>query len=595
MMNPISNKQIWWLVIAVAVIWFANLEYRKLIKPDEGRYAEIPREMVASGDWTTPRLNGLKYFEKPPLQYWATATAYTVFGEHQWTSRLWTALTGFAGIVLVWFAGSRLFGREAANYAAILLGSSMLYVLMAHINTLDMGVTFFLTLGILALLLAQQGYGSLQNRREQVEMQDAAQRATRHTDQVGEEQASTQHSRSTAQQVIKASRNWMLLAWAALALAVLSKGLMGLILPGAALFIYCVVQRDFSVLKRMHWLPGLAVFFLITAPWFYLVMKANPEFFQRFFIYEHYLRFTTKVHDRYQPWYYFVPILLLGALPWTVLMFDTLMRTWKGGARAANVFSAERFLLIWAVFIYLFFSVSSSKLPSYLLPMFPALALLMGKQLVEISSRRLFWLIAPILPLMLLGLGLAPFTARLADTPLQVQGYGEYAWWLVAAALVWSLGMIAALVLLRRPNLAEASKPAAVLVLAFSSLFAAQLGTSGYNTIAKERSAYFIAEAIRPYVKADEPFYSIATYEQTLPFYLKRTFTLVAYQDEMAFGIMQEPQRWIPDIVGFAKVWQAQPAALAIMPVSIYPQLKQLDLDMKIIFEDPQYIVVSKP
>ena len=595
MMNPISNKQIWWLIIALAVIWFANLEYRKLIKPDEGRYAEIPREMVASGDWTTPRLNGLKYFEKPPLQYWATATAYTVFGEHQWTSRLWTALTGFAGIVLVWFAGSRLFGREAANYAAILLGSSMLYVLMAHINTLDMGVTFFLTLGILALLLAQQGYGSLQNRREQVEMQDAAQRATRHTDQVGEEQASTQHSRSTAQQVIKASRNWMLLAWAALALAVLSKGLMGLILPGAALFIYCVVQRDFSVLKRMHWLPGLAVFFLITAPWFYLVMKANPEFFQRFFIYEHYLRFTTKVHDRYQPWYYFVPILLLGALPWTVLMFDTLMRALKGGARAANVFGAERFLLIWAVFIYLFFSVSSSKLPSYLLPMFPALALLMGKQLVEISSRRLFWLIAPILPLMLLGLGLAPFTARLADTPLQVQGYGEYAWWLVAAALIWSLGMIAALVLLRRPNLAEASKPAAVLVLAFSSLFAAQLGTSGYNTIAKERSAYFIAEAIRPYVKADEPFYSIATYEQTLPFYLKRTFTLVAYQDEMAFGIMQEPQRWIPDIPGFAKVWQAQPAALAIMPVSIYPQLKQLDLDMKIIFEDPQYIVVSKP
>ncbi len=551
MIRDISDKRLWWLVIAVAVIWFANLEYRKLIKPDEGRYAEIPREMVASGDWTTPRLNGLKYFEKPPLQYWATATAYTVFGEHQWTSRLWTALTGFAGVLLVWFAGSRLFGREAANYAAILLGSSMLYVLMAHINTLDMGVTFFLTLGIVGLLIAQQ--------------------------------------------VIKASRNWMLLAWAALALAVLSKGLMGLILPGAALFIYCVVQHDFSVLKRMHWLPGLAVFFLITAPWFYLVMKANPEFFQRFFIYEHYLRFTTKVHDRYQPWYYFVPIMLLGALPWTVLMFDMLMRALKGGARAANVFGAERFLLIWAVFIYLFFSVSSSKLPSYLLPMFPALALLMGKHLVEISSRRLFWLIAPILPLMLLGLGLAPFTARLADTPLQVQGYGEYAWWLVAAALIWSLGMIAALVLLHRPNLVEAPKPAAVLVLAFSSLFAAQLGTSGYNTIAKERSAYFIAEAIRPYVKADEPFYSIATYEQTLPFYLKRTFTLVAYQDEMAFGIMQEPQRWIPDIPGFAKVWQAQPAALAIMPVSIYPQLEQLDLDMKIIFEDPQYIVVSKP
>ncbi len=553
MTKHISRKQLWWLVIVVAVIWFSNLEYRKLIKPDEGRYAEIPREMVASGDWVTPRLNDLKYFEKPPLQYWATATAYTVFGEHQWTSRLWTGLTGFAGILLVWFAGLRLFGREAGGYAAMLLGSSFLYAMMGHINTLDMGVTFFLTLGIVGLLLGQ------------------------------------------AEPDARKQRNWMLLAWAGLALAVLSKGLMGLVLPGAAMFIYVVSQRDLSVLKRMHWLPGLSLFFLITAPWFYLVMKANPEFFQRFFIYEHYLRFTTKVHDRYQPWYYFIPILLAGMLPWTLLMIDTLLRTWKSGARVADVFSPARFLLIWAVFIYVFFSMSGSKLPSYLLPMFPALALLMGKQLVEMNTRKLFWLIAPILPLTLLGLCLAPFTARLADTPLQMQVYGEYAAWLFAASLVLSLGVIAALVLLRRQHSGTEPKPVAVLVLSLSFLIAAQLGTSGYNTIAKERSAYYVAEAIRPYVKPNEPIYSVANYEQTLPFYLKRTFTLVDYRDEMDFGIMQEPQRWIPDIASFAKVWQAQPAALAIMPVSIYPQLQQLNFDMRIIYRDTQLIVVSKP
>jgi hypothetical protein len=199
------------------------------------------------------------------------------------------------------------------------------------------------------------------------------------------------------------------------------------------------------------------------------------------------------------------------------------------------------------------------------------------------------------LPLTLLGLGFAPFTARLADTPLQVQGYSAYAYWLVAAALICSMGVIAALVLLRRPHAVKEHKFAAVVVLALSSLLAAQLGASGYNTIAKERSAYYIAEAIRPYVKADVPFYSVDTYEQTLPFYLKRTFTLVQYQDEMAFGIMQEPQRWIPDYAGFAKVWQAQPAALAIMPADTYTRLKQMDFAMKIIYEDPQYIVVSKP
>ncbi|MGH8731979.1 MAG: ArnT family glycosyltransferase, partial [Burkholderiales bacterium] len=102
-----------------AVVWFGNIESRKLIKPDEGRYAEVPREMVASGDWLTPRLNGIKYFEKPPLQYWATATAYSAFGLHHWTARLWSALTGLLGIFVIWFTGRRLYGEPAGILTAL--------------------------------------------------------------------------------------------------------------------------------------------------------------------------------------------------------------------------------------------------------------------------------------------------------------------------------------------------------------------------------------------------------------------------------------------------------------------------------------------
>ncbi|MDD2720260.1 MAG: glycosyltransferase family 39 protein [Gallionella sp.] len=553
-MNGFSGKQLWWLLVAVAVIWFANLEYRTLIKPDEGRYAEIPREMVVSGDWVTPRLNDLKYFEKPPLQYWATATAYELFGEHQWTSRLWAGLTGFAGLLLVWYAGLRLFGRETANYAAMLLGSSLLYVLIGHINTLDMGVTFFIMLGLFGMLLGQ-------------------------TDEYP-----------------KARRNWMLLAWAGMALAVLSKGLMGVILPGTALFIYCIVQRDFGVLKRMHWLPGLAVFLLITAPWFYLVMKANPEFFQRFFIYEHYTRFTTKDLGRYQPWYYFVPVLLAGALPWTVLMFDAMWNTLRGARpmrlshRQARPFDAARFLLVWAVFIYVFFSVSGSKLPSYLLPMFPALALLMGKRIAAMRERVLFWQVAPVLPVVAGLLWMGVNVGKFASTPNQMELYPHYSVWLVAASLLWLVGLLWGMALLWRSQ-----KAPAVLVLSLSALVAAQIGLSGYNSVARERSAKHIAEAIRAEVKPDIPFYSVLTYEQTLPFYLKRTFTLVQYQDEMYFGIAQEPQRWIPTVDQFIKVWDAQPQALAIMESYLYPQLEQKGLPMKIIFADRQHIVVKKP
>jgi 4-amino-4-deoxy-L-arabinose transferase-like glycosyltransferase len=416
-----------------------------------------------------------------------------------------------------------------------------------------MGVTFFITLGIVGLLIGQTRVA----KRDQ--------------------------------------RNWMLLAWAGMALAVLSKGLMGVVLPGAALFIYCVVERDFSVLKRMHWLPGLAVFLLIAAPWFYLVMKANPEFFGRFFIYEHYTRFTTKDLGRYQPWYYFVPILLAGALPWTVLMFDTLLRAWRRGRQPGKLFNAERFLLIWVVFIYLFFTVSGSKLPSYLLPMFPALALLMGQRITVMRERTLFWQIAPVVPFALVLLVLAANIGKFADTPQQIELYPKFGAWLVVAVLVWLAGLLGGMVLLKR-----AQKFGAILVLAVSTLLTAQIGLSGHNEAARDRSAKHIAEAIRAEVKPAEgkqeiPFYSVLTYEWTLAFYLQRIFTLVEYQDEMSFGIQQEPQRWIPTIAEFAKVWATQPEALAIMPVHAYALLQQQGLAMKIIFEDGQHIVVKKP
>jgi len=550
MMNSsFSRRALWLLFLAACVIWFGNLEYRKLIKPDEGRYAEIPREMVASGDWVTPHLNDFKYFEKPPLQYWATAVAYEVFGEHPWTSRLWTALTGFAGILLTAFVGMRLFGREAGLYAGMILGGSTLYVLMGHVNTLDMGVTFFISLGLFSLLLAQN------------------------------------------EQAVAARRRWMTLAWAAMALAVLSKGLMGLILPGAALFLYSLLNRDAGVWLRMHWVSGLLTFFLLAAPWFVLVMRANPEFFEFFFIHEHFQRFLTKVHDRYQPWHYFIPILLFGMLPWTLLMFDAVLSTWRDTAGQARCFSAERFLLVWAVFVYLFFSLSSSKLPSYLLPMFPALAVLMGKQMAKMPARRLFWLIAPVLPLLLvLLLALGPLVEQQAENPVQYEMYAAYAEWLTVAAVIWLLGTAGALVAFRRSH-----KTVGVAALALASLLAAQIGLTGYNTIARERSGYLIAEAIQPELKPDMPFYSVRTYEQTLPFYLKRTLILVDYQDEMAFGIRQEPHKWIPDVESFASRWANDSEALAIMPLATFPELQQKGVAMKEIFRDHQIVVVRKP
>ena len=222
------------VIFAFALVWFGSLDYRKLVKPDEGRYAEIAREMAVSSDWLTPRLNGLKYFEKPPLQYWATAAAYDAFGESEWTARLWTGLTGFLGILLAGFTARRLFGPTAALFAAATLASSLLYLLMGHFSSLDMGLAFFLEVAVCGFLLAQEG-----------------------------------------------KRNWMLVAWAGLALAVLSKGIVALVLTGGTIVLYSLLTRDWSPWRRFDFLRGLPLFLLIAAPWFIAVSDANPEFVVR--------------------------------------------------------------------------------------------------------------------------------------------------------------------------------------------------------------------------------------------------------------------------------------------------------------------------
>src|SRR5438045_5935763 len=149
--------------------------------------------MVASGDWITPRLNGFKYFEKPPLQYWATAALFEVLGERDWVARLWTALLGVAGIALSLHAGNRLFGRPVGAFAAAMLAGSPLYVVLGQVNTLDMGVTFFLSAAMFALLLERP-----------------------------------------------------LWFWIACALAVLSKGLIGMVLPGGAIVLDLLLEADGS-------------------------------------------------------------------------------------------------------------------------------------------------------------------------------------------------------------------------------------------------------------------------------------------------------------------------------------------------------------
>jgi 4-amino-4-deoxy-L-arabinose transferase-like glycosyltransferase len=544
--TPPKRRTLLLLLAVLAVLWFGNLDYRKLVRPDEGRYAEIPREMVASGDWLTPRLNGLKYFEKPPLQYWATAAAYEAFGEHHWTVRLWPAVTGFAGVVLTYFIGATLFGALAGLYAALILASSVGYMLVAHLATLDMGLTFFMTLTLGGLLVGLREHASPAE-----------------------------------------NRLWVHAAWAGMALAALSKGLIGVVLPVMVLVAYIALMRDFGVLRRMHLWTGGLLFLAIAAPWFVAVSIANPGFFDFFFIHEHFQRFLTNEHRRPGPWWYFVPVLGLTILPWLSILCDALPRSWKTRGAAA-AFQPQRLLLLWAVLIFAFFSASGSKLPSYVMPIYPALALLMGLYLSECRATTLRWHLVPLPVLGVVIMALAPQAVRFASDEVPVTLYHAYVPWIIATGGVFLCGAGYALYRCWRGN-----SSTALIVLSFSSLAAGQLAMMGHDSLARASSAYYLAQEIAPHLKPNVPFYSVGTYEQTLPFYIKRPVTLVAFADEMSYGLAQEPHLGMRDMAEFERAWRSDRYALALMTPDKYAQLQKAGLPMQLIARDTRRVVVS--
>ena len=539
-----------------AALWFASLDCRRLVQPDEGRYAEIAREMVVSGDWLTPRLNGIKYFEKPPLQYWATALAYLSFGKSEWSARFWTGLTGFLGVLVLGCGGAQLFGARAGLFSALILASCTYYALLGHINTLDMGLTFFMLLSLVAFLLAQVDH-------------------------------------ATAAQ----NRIGMLTAWAAMALAVLSKGLVGIVLPGATLVLYALVERDASLFKRLHPLNGLALFFAIAAPWFIQVSRANPEFAHFFFVHEHLQRFTSNVHGRVQPFWFFLPLLLFGVLPWLGLLPSALLQAWRKKTPQPR-FSVTRFLLCFSAVILVFFSASGSKLPAYILPLFPALALMMGKRLAQqrndsaqpapagSSLRAAFPILIPGLlsgAAYLAGL----LAGGMADDAVERALFRNFSYWLIVAAAVMIAGSLYYAWQFRRGRC-----DAAVIGFAFAALAAAQIATCGYGTLAPSNSAHAMAQRIQPLLLPDVPIYSVGMYDQTLNFYLDRTVTLVDYSDELGFGLEQEPALGIATLDAFRREWAAHPEAWAVMPPHVYASLQQSHFAMRLVARDTRRVIV---
>lgn len=537
------------LVIIYALLWFGTLDYRHLIPSDEGRYAEIAREMLVTGDWVTPRYNGYKYFEKPPLQAWATAAAFQVFGIGEWQARLWTALTGFFTILLIGFTGARIYNARAGWLAAVVLASSPMWVISGHFNSLDMGLSAFLVAALCSLLLAQTS----QNK----------------------------HS----------CRNWMWACWAFMGLATLSKGVIGAAIPAMVFIAYSISTWDWKIWTRLRIFSGSTLFLAITAPWFVLVSQRNPEFLEFFFIHEHLQRFTQDAHSRTGPIYYFVPLLLVGILPWFLQIPGAVIEAWRERRRE---FSAGWLLVCWFVVIFAFFSVSRSKLPGYIIPIFPALALLIGNRLDQLlghtNSMTLAWKLQA-LGFALLGCVGFFFLDAIGKQarPDEIEAYAQYAYWVISALLV--------LIIFSAFAAWQSARNGIQSIVSFACGFflCAIIAGTGHETLGRAVSGIDLVERIKTSIPAKVNFYSVRLLDHTVPFYLGRTMIMVESPDELEFGVNQEPALWMPTLDAFIARWQEDQTAYALMVPEQFDALKAQNFPMQEVDRDSRRVIVKHP
>ena len=537
------------LVIIYGLLWFGTLNYRHLIPSDEGRYAEIAREMLATGDWITPRYNGYKYFEKPPLQAWATAAAFQIFGIGDWQARLWTALTGFLTILFVGFTGARIFNARAGWLAAIVLASSPIWVISGHFNSLDMGLSSFLVAALCSLLIAQ-----------------------------------TSHNKNSC-------RNWMWACWVFMALATLSKGVIGAAIPAMVFLAYSVSTWDWKIWTRLRLFSGTILFLIITAPWFVLVAQRNPEFLEFFFIHEHLQRFTQDAHSRTGPIYYFIPLLLIGIAPWCLQVPGAIAQAWHERRRE---FSAAWLLVCWFAVIFAFFSMSHSKLPGYIIPIFPALALIIGNRLDRLlghtNTMALPWKFQT-LGFALLGCVGFFFLDAIGKQarPDEIEAYAQYTYWVVAALI--------ALVSFSAYAAWQSKRNGIQSVVSFACGFflCAIIAGTGHETLGRAVSGFDLAERVKTSIPEKVNFYSVRLLDHTVPFYLGRTMIMVEAPDELEFGVNQEPELWMPTLEAFITRWQEDQTAYALMVPEQFDALKAQNFPMQEVDRDSRRVIVKHP
>jgi 4-amino-4-deoxy-L-arabinose transferase-like glycosyltransferase len=319
-----------WLLIVCACFLF--LGSRGLNEPDEGRYAEIGREMAVSGQWLLPHLNGFPHFQKPPLLYWFTAASFNAFGQNEWAARLPSTLAALGTLVLTFWMTRSLLGRSAAWCATLVLLSSLEFFALARTLTPDMLMTFWITAALASLVHVHNGGHAI----------------------------------------------WRWAFFGAMGMGFCTKGPMAFVVPMCGALGMQFAARRNGLKLSLPWGRGLLVSLMIGLSWFITLAVTSHELFYYFWHYELLERFASKAHGRSQPLWFFIPVVLIGFMPWTWFLPPLLRDAWRRLRHGALLSPLHGLLLGWIVPPLIILSFSGSKLLTYVLPLFPALAVLIA-------------------------------------------------------------------------------------------------------------------------------------------------------------------------------------------------------------------------
>ncbi len=529
--NLSPNARSWlfdlfWLGIFSVIFLGVGLGIYPLLVPDEGRYSEIAREMVATNDYITPRLNGIPFLDKPILYYWLQALSIQLFGLKEWALRFWPAFFGGLSSLLMYVAGRGLFNRRTGVFAALLMLTTPLYFLGAHYANMDIEVASLITAALLCFMLAQ--------RKE-----------------------------------TKISRNLFLYtAYIFSGLAVLTKGLIGFVFPVIIIGLWILLLQRWRTIKEMHIIPGILIILMINTPWYLLVQNANPQFFDYFFLNQHFSRFLETGFNNPQPIWFYLPIVIGGFLPWVLFLVQTFTNSIRDIIANRLQHDMELFLIIWAVIVFVFFSLPASKLIGYILPVFPPLTLLVAQYLSrKLDEQKLLGLQIGSILYAVLSLVVASVLFALTRlgmfSTIKLPILGVYNYFGFIIFVLFASGIITAVALYRK-------KFKVIIYNMIASMFFILLAVISAMPNIPLHTTKPLATIINQFIKPNDIIATYNDYFQDLPLYTQRRIVIVSpwdtknlmqkdnWQRPFAYGIAWQPNHdWLINEETFWQRWHS--------------------------------------